>query len=205
MWGASEKPTMMSGPAPLFDVTAVCWLMSSQPTKSTLTSTPLFSVNFAALARNTSSSAFTNRTGRSIFRLAPFSIGRFGAGTSAALMAEAVCAEAPVAASAATETPSASASRRVMSFMVSSGFFFLAGFRRSLAVRTPIHADRLPAAQCGILQHRRVDAAHRPHPGQHQRQFVANAPLARLVEAGGRRRHMRGQRDVLHPEHRVVV
>ena len=116
---------MMSGPAPEFEVTAVCWLMSSQPTKSTLTSTPLFSVNFAALARNTSSSAFTNRTGRSIFRLAPFSIARFGAGTSAALMVEAVCAEAPVAASAAAETPRASASRRVRSFMVSSGYIFL--------------------------------------------------------------------------------
>jgi hypothetical protein len=38
-------------------------------------------------------------------------------------MAEAVCAEAPVAANAAAETPRASASRRVMSFfMVFSRF-----------------------------------------------------------------------------------
>jgi hypothetical protein len=26
------EPMMISGPAPEFDVTAVCWLMSSQPT-----------------------------------------------------------------------------------------------------------------------------------------------------------------------------
>ena len=80
---------MISGPAPEFEVTAVCWLMSSQPTKSTLTGTPVFSVNFAALARNTSSSGCTNRTGRSMRKLAPFSIGSGGAGTSAALMADA--------------------------------------------------------------------------------------------------------------------
>ena len=71
---------MMSGPAPEFEVTAVCWLMSSQPTKSTLTSTPVFSVNFAALARNTSSSGLTKRTGRSMRKVAPFSIGSMGRG-----------------------------------------------------------------------------------------------------------------------------
>jgi len=38
-------------------------------------------------------------------RLAPFSIGSDGAGTSAALMVDAVWAAAPVAASAAAETP----------------------------------------------------------------------------------------------------
>ena len=109
---------MMSGPAPEFEVTAVCWLMSSQPTKSTLTSTPVSLLNLAALARNTSSSAWTKRTGRSMRRLAPFSIANLGAGTSAALMVEAVWAEAPVAASAAAETPKARASRRVMSFFI---------------------------------------------------------------------------------------
>src|SRR3954468_9442681 len=177
---------MISGPAPEFDVTAVCWLMSSQPTKSTLTSTPFFSVNFAAFARNTSSSAFTKRTGRSIFRLAPFSTAKFGAGTSAALIAEAVCAKAPVVASAAAESPRASASRRERSFMVSSGIVLYLAYppllANALAVRSTIHADRLPAAQCGILQHRGIDAAHRPHSGQHKRQLVADPPLARLVE-----------------------
>src|SRR4051794_23146915 len=103
---------MTSGPAPEFEVTAVCWLMSSQPTKSTLTSTPVSLVNLAQLARNTSSSACTKRTGRSMRRDAPFSIANLGVGTSADLMAD--CAEAPVAASAAAETPSASASRRVI-------------------------------------------------------------------------------------------
>ena len=71
---------MMSGPAPEFEVTAVCWLMSSQPTKSTLTSTPVSLVNLAALARNTSSSACTKRTGRSMRKDAPFSIANLGAG-----------------------------------------------------------------------------------------------------------------------------
>ena len=116
---------MMSGPAPEFEVTAVCWLMSSQPTKSTLTSTPVLSVNFAALARNTSSSAWTKRTGRSMRKdWRPFRSATAGAGTSAALMVEAVCAEAPVAASAAAETPKASASRRVMSFFMVFSLMF---------------------------------------------------------------------------------
>src|SRR3954447_10265570 len=129
---------MMSGPAPEFEVTAVCWLMSSQPTKSTLTSTPLFSVNLAALARNTSSSALTKRTGRSIFNDAPFSIAKFGGGTSAALICE-LCAEAPVAAKAAAETPSASASRRVMLVMISSGCCLFCCYDR--------HCDRSEAIQ----------------------------------------------------------
>ena len=107
---------MMSGPAPEFEVTAVCWLMSSQPTKSTLTSTPVSLVNLAQLARNTSSSACTKRTGRSMRKDAPFSIANLGAATSAALMAD--WAEAPVAASAAAETPRANASRRVILFVI---------------------------------------------------------------------------------------
>ena len=206
MCGASEKPMMMSGPAPEFEVTAVCWLMSSQPTKSTLTSTPVSLVNLAALARNTSSSACTKRTGRSMRKDAPFSIAaNLGAATSAALMADGVWAEAPVAASAAAETPRANASRRVMSSSLilslfscsrrsppvnsaldSSGtegfttvFLRLAGADRSplrpktllmpsLAVRTAIHADRLPATERGVLQHRRIDAAYRPHARQDQ-------------------------------------
>lgn len=138
---------MMSGPAPELAVTAVCWLMSSQPTKSTLTSTPVSLVNLAALARNTSSSAWTKRTGRSMRRVAPFSIGSFGAGTSAALIADWAFAGAPVAAIAAADRPSAKASRRVMSFLISflpvlspfpaliageGSFRSRAGFRRGL-------------------------------------------------------------------------
>src|SRR5262245_47756712 len=174
MCGASEKPMMMSGPAPEFEVTAVCWLMSSQPTKSTLTSTPDSLVNLAALARNTSSSACTKRTGRSIRRDAPFSIASLGAGTSAALMLDVVWAEAPVAASAAADAPNTSASRRVMSFFIILSLKSVPGVESpvnpvvrkrvpKLAVRTAVHADRLPAAERGALQHRRIDAAYRPH------------------------------------------
>jgi hypothetical protein len=65
----------------------------------------------------------TKRTGRSIRKDAPFSIGHAGAATSAALMLEAVCAEAPVVASAAAEMPKASASRRVMSFVMKTSLF----------------------------------------------------------------------------------
>jgi hypothetical protein len=62
---------------------------------------------------------------------APFSIASLGAGTSAALMADVVWADAPVATSAAAETPNANASRRVMSFfMVLSLFWFPALNRR---------------------------------------------------------------------------
>src|ERR1700730_7241225 len=175
MCGASPKPMMISGPAPEFDVTAICWLISSQPTKTTLTSTPVFWVNFAALARNTSSSACTNRTGRSMRRLAPFSIVSRGAGTSAALIADAaVCADAPVAASAAAESPKANASRRVNSFFIVFSLFFcsrryVAGeTSRVLTIGAAFHADRLPAPEGGRLQHRRVDAAYRPHALQDQ-------------------------------------
>ena len=45
-------------------------------------------------------------------------------------MADAVWADAPVAASAAAETPKANASRRVMSFMLLSLFWFPALNRR---------------------------------------------------------------------------
>src|SRR4029079_4240554 len=199
MCGASEKPMMMSGPAPEFEVTAVCWLMSSQPTKSTLTSTPVSLLNVAALARNTSSSACTKRTGRSMRRLAPFSISSLGAVASVALMAD--CAEAPVAANAAAETPKANASRRVISNVIKFSLVFVPGvespvnsqapipadsgalrlffllhpagagrstrcpqaFLAALAVWAAIHADRLPAAKRGVLQHRRIHTAYRPH------------------------------------------
>src|ERR1700722_17317820 len=205
MCGASEKPMMMSGPAPEFEVTAVCWLMSSQPTKSTLTGTPVFSVNRAALARNTSSSGCTNRTGRSMRKVAPFSIGSAGAGTSAALTLDAaVCAFAPPVASAAAATPSASASRRVSSLLMVLSLCLLVSwvpgvespvnsFHPGLAIGTALHADRLPAAKRGILQHRGVDAAHRPQALQHQRQFIADPALARLVEARRGRGDVRGQ------------
>src|SRR5439155_19944675 len=83
--------------------------------------------NLAALARNTSSSACTKRTGRSMRRLAPFSIASLGAGTSAALMVDVVCAEAPVAANAAAETPKANASRRVISFVIKYSLFSFPG------------------------------------------------------------------------------
>ena len=79
MCGASPKPMIMSGPAPVLAVTAVCWVMSSQPTKSTRTSTPVALVKAAAPARKMSSSGCTKRTGRSMRSVAPFSIGRLGA------------------------------------------------------------------------------------------------------------------------------
>ena len=77
--------------------------------------------------------------------------------------------------------------------------------REGRAVRAAVHADRLPAAQRGILQDRRVDAADRPHALKHQRQFVADAALAGLVETRGGRGDMGGQRDIVHAQHRVVV
>jgi hypothetical protein len=114
---------MMSGPAPEFAVTAVCWLMSSQPTKSTFTSTPVVSVKRFALVRNTSSSGWTKRTGRSMRKDAPFSIGSGGAAISAALMLDGVCAATPVAANAVADSASPRASRRVMSFLITSSLF----------------------------------------------------------------------------------
>src|SRR5260370_39406383 len=74
-----------------------------------------------------------------------------------------------------------------------------------LAVRSALHADRLPAAKRGILQHGRIDAAHRPHAGQNQRQFIADTAFPRFVEACRGRGDVGRQRDVLHAQHRVVV
>ena len=59
---------MMSGPAPVFAVTAVCGRMSSQLTKSTRTGMPVCSVNFLVFSRNSTSSGSTNLAGRSTRR-----------------------------------------------------------------------------------------------------------------------------------------
>src|SRR5580698_5034914 len=103
---------MTSGPAPVLAETAVCWVMSSQPTRSTLTSTPNSLANFAELARKITSSGSTNFAGRIRRRVAPFSIGRLGAATSALGMAWALAW--PAAMIAAALAPSLSASRRLM-------------------------------------------------------------------------------------------
>jgi hypothetical protein len=52
------------------------------------------------------------------------------------------------------------------------------------AVRAAFHGYRLPAAQLGVLQDGRINAAHRPLAFQHQREFAADMPLARGIEAG---------------------
>ena len=54
----------MSGPVPVLDATAVCWRISSQPTKSTRVSIPVVCWNFAVLARKMVSSGSTKRAGR---------------------------------------------------------------------------------------------------------------------------------------------
>src|SRR4051795_3157777 len=73
----------MSGPVPVLDATAVCWRISSQPTKSTRVSTPVACWNLAVLARKMTSSGSTKRAGRRMRRLAPFSTGSFGDATLA--------------------------------------------------------------------------------------------------------------------------
>jgi hypothetical protein len=127
MWRV-EKPIMMSGPAPEFSHRGLL-VDVFHPEVDRLTSMPVFR-NFASRGTRPLVS-LTKRTGRSMRKDAPFSIANFGAGTSAALMVDAVCAEAPVAANAAAEAPKASASRRVMSFfMLLSLFWFPALNRR---------------------------------------------------------------------------
>src|SRR6185312_2428445 len=112
MCGSSAQPRIRSGPAPVLAETAVCWRMSSQPTKSTLTSTPNSLANFAVFARKITSSGSTKRAGRSMRSDAPFSTGHLGAATSAFGMAWPVACRA--SAKAAAIAPKAIASRRRM-------------------------------------------------------------------------------------------
>src|SRR6185437_879265 len=122
----------MSGPAPVLAVTAVCGRRSSQPTKSTRTGMPVASVKALVLARKMVSSGSTNLLGRRTRKVAPFSAGCFGGGTSATGMAaRAVVPASPVAASA--PAPRMRVSRRVsrsikiISSRVGSGQQALAG------------------------------------------------------------------------------
>ena len=64
---------MMSGPLPTFAATAALGRTSSQPSWSTRTSTPVFSVNFLVFAIHMSSSPWTKRFHRSTRSFAPFS------------------------------------------------------------------------------------------------------------------------------------
>src|SRR5258708_15064825 len=50
------------------------------------------------------------------------------------------------------------------------------------AVLAAVHADRVPAPQRGIFQHRRLDASGRPQARSNPRQFRAHAALARLLD-----------------------
>ena len=107
----------MSGPVPVFDATAVCWRMSSQPTKSTRVSMPVVCWNFAVLARKMVSSGSTKRAGRRMRKVAPFSIGSFGAATSARGIGWAATRSAS-AASAAPPAARRNVSRRVMMYVI---------------------------------------------------------------------------------------
>ena len=64
---------MMSGPAPVLAATAAFGRTSSQPSASTRTGMPYFSVNFFTLTRYVSSSPWTKRFQRSTRSVAPFS------------------------------------------------------------------------------------------------------------------------------------
>ena len=64
----------MSGPSPTVAATAIFGRRSSQLSKSTLTATPVASVNFLAFARYIVSSPATNLDGRSTRKEAPGSI-----------------------------------------------------------------------------------------------------------------------------------
>src|SRR5262249_55898973 len=159
---------------------AVCELMSSQPTKSTLISTPVLSLKRLALARKISSSGCTNFTGRSIASFASFSIFQSGAFTSAALIAEK--AGPPVAASAAAETPRLSASRRVKwSFMTFSLWLLLVAF----VCLSTSSIQRNAGAIAGVEQVRqravRHDADHVARLGAHA--FAEGADQRRLAKA----------------------
>src|SRR5262249_48391182 len=72
------------------------------------------------------------------------------------------------------------------------------GRSRRSAIRSSLHAVRLPPLQVAAFQHRRVHAAARPLAVQHESQLLAHAASACGVEARRGRGHVRGQDHVLH-------
>src|SRR5437660_9709924 len=111
MCGSSYQPMMMSGPLPRLAASAALGRTSSQVMYSTLTGTPVASVNFFVLAFHSSSSDLTNPDQRKSRSEASFS--GLNTGSLFAPWARAVPAASP--------TPHSSTVRREILGMRSSG------------------------------------------------------------------------------------
>src|SRR6516164_2277259 len=100
---------MMSGPAPVLAATAALGRTSSQPSLSTRTGMPVFSVNFLTFAMYASMSPWTKRLQRSTRSVAPFS----GLKVPAACACTAGAQSAPAPPSPATAAAPADPSRNL--------------------------------------------------------------------------------------------
>src|SRR5579883_3529201 len=196
MCGSSAQPRIRSGPAPVLADTAVCWRMSSQPTKSTLTSTPNSLANLAVLARKITSSGSTKRAGRSMRSDAPFSTGHFGAATSDFGIAWPVADRA--IARAAAIAPNAIASRRRMMNTILR--FLLLKLLQTLPRLLVEQMD-----QCRVGPHRQDLAGSRCHAlaeGADHR-LAADAHQHLRLRAG-RLDHLHGRRNTLRIEPQML-
>src|SRR5262245_51565014 len=70
--------------------------------------------------------------------------------------------------------------------------------------RSALHGVRLPPLELGLLEYRRVDGSARPIALQHLRNLLADAALARRVEARRGGGDVRGEDHLVHLEQRVV-
>src|SRR5439155_4434376 len=73
----------------------------------------------------------------------------------------------------------------------------------SLRSGAALHRVGLPAGEAALVEHRRVHAAHRPSPAQHERDLLAHAAQPHGIEARGGRGDVRRQGDVVHLEQRI--
>src|SRR5919201_7083995 len=164
MCGSSYQPMMMSGPVPRLAARAALGRTSSQVMYSTLTGTPVASVNFFVLAFHSSSSDLTKPDQRKSRSDASFS----GLNSGSVV---APCARAPPAAS---PTPHSSTVRREILGMRSSGD----PARRIIALRNEF-AKRVRS--CGDDRH--LAHAHQTLPRHGADAGRLHAFLARRVRA----------------------
>src|SRR5207245_1974362 len=66
----------------------------------------------------------------------------------------------------------------------------------SLRSGAALHRVGLPAGEAALVEHRRVHAAHRPSPAQHERDLLAHAAQPHGIEARGGGGDVRRQDDV---------
>src|SRR5438045_3066520 len=142
MCGSSYQPMMMSGPVPRFAASAALGRTSSQVMYSTLTGTPVSSVNFLVFAFQSSSSDLTKPDQRSSRRAASFSGLKAGSNFAAWLRAR----------PAASPTPQPSTVRRgILRMHPPGGNVGVASLRFAIDLRSRTRVAPLTPAAGGAI------------------------------------------------------